>query len=130
VLRQGCTIGANATVVCGVTIGRYSFIGAGSVVTKDVPDYALVMGNPGRTHGWMSRHGHRLPAPAADGTMTCPESGYRYKEIEPGVVRCLDLEEGAPLPEEKAVGTKPYDAFKGTSASGSGTPALPSNVRR
>src|SRR5205807_680278 len=60
VLRRGCTIGANATIVCGVTIGRYAFVGAGSVVTKDVPDYALVLGNPATQTGWMSRHGHRL----------------------------------------------------------------------
>ena len=59
-LRRGCTIGANATIVCGTTIGRYAFVAAGSVVTKDVPDYALVMGNPARQVGWMSRHGHRL----------------------------------------------------------------------
>src|SRR2546426_8728879 len=59
-LKRGCTIGANATIVCGITIGRYAFVGAGSVVTKDVPDFALVVGNPARQTGWMSRHGHRL----------------------------------------------------------------------
>src|SRR5436853_4589688 len=53
-LKRGCTIGANATIVCGVTIGRYAFVGAGAVVTKDVPDLALVLGNPGRQVGWMS----------------------------------------------------------------------------
>jgi UDP-2-acetamido-3-amino-2,3-dideoxy-glucuronate N-acetyltransferase len=63
-LRRGATIGANATIVCGITIGQYAFVAAGSVVTADVPDYALVMGNPARQKGWMSRHGHRLvPAP-------------------------------------------------------------------
>src|SRR5678815_4536146 len=72
-LRRGCTIGANATIVCGTTIGRYAFVGAGSVVTKDVPDFALVVGNPARQMGWMSRHGHRLGAPDADGVMRCPE---------------------------------------------------------
>ena len=57
---QGATIGANATIICGNSIGKYAFIGAGTVITKDVPDYALVIGNPGRQTGWMSQHGHRL----------------------------------------------------------------------
>src|SRR5512138_1637036 len=59
-LRRGCSIGANATVVCGTTVGRYAFVGAGAVVAKDVPDYALVVGVPARQKGWMSRHGHML----------------------------------------------------------------------
>jgi UDP-2-acetamido-3-amino-2,3-dideoxy-glucuronate N-acetyltransferase len=105
-------VGANATVVCGVTIGRYAFIGAGSVVTKDVPDYALMVGNPAHRAGWMSRHGHRLPAPDLDGEMRCPESGYRYKEMAPGVIRCLDIDEEAPLPVELRVGAKGYRQFK------------------
>jgi UDP-2-acetamido-3-amino-2,3-dideoxy-glucuronate N-acetyltransferase len=107
-LRRGCSIGANATIVCGVTIGRYAFVGAGSVVTKSIPDFALVVGNPARQVGWMSRHGHRLNSPDSDGVMRCPEAGYRYKEVEPGVLRCLDLDEEAPLPAELSVGTKPY----------------------
>jgi len=111
-LMRGSTIGANATVVCGVTIGRYAFVGAGAVVTKDVPDYALVLGNPGRRVGWMSRHGHRLDSTASDGVMRCPESGYRYQEAEPGVLRCLDLVEEAPLPAELSTGTKPYRELK------------------
>ena len=57
---RGSTIGANATIVCGITLGRYCFIGAGAVVTKDVPDYGLVLGNPGKLYGYMSRHGHKL----------------------------------------------------------------------
>jgi UDP-2-acetamido-3-amino-2,3-dideoxy-glucuronate N-acetyltransferase len=111
-LKRGCTIGANATIVCGVTVGRYAFVGAGSVVTKSVPDFALVVGNPARQVGWMSRHGHRLEAPDSNGVMRCPETGYRYEEVEPGVVRCLDLGEEAPLPAELSVGTKSYKELK------------------
>jgi len=111
-LRRGCSIGANATVVCGITVGRYAFVGAGAVVAKDVSDYALVVGIPARRTGWMSRHGVRLPAPGPDGILTCPESGLRYREVEPGVVRCLDLDEEAPLPESLSKGLKPYDDFK------------------
>ncbi len=111
-LRRGCTIGANATLVCGVTVGRYAFVAAGSVVTKDVPDYALVMGNPARPHGWMSRHGHMLKNPDKEGIMKCPESGYRYREASPGVLRCLDLDEEATLPADLSKGQKSYDEFK------------------
>jgi UDP-2-acetamido-3-amino-2,3-dideoxy-glucuronate N-acetyltransferase len=111
-LKRGCTIGANATIVCGVTIGRYAFIGAGTVVTKDVPDYALVIGNPGRQVGWMSRHGHRLASPDAEGVMHCAETGFRYKETEPGVLQCLDLDAEAPLPAELSKGTKSYKQLK------------------
>jgi UDP-2-acetamido-3-amino-2,3-dideoxy-glucuronate N-acetyltransferase len=111
-LKRGCTIGANATIVCGVTIGRYAFVGAGSVVTKSVPDFALVVGNPARQAGWMSRHGHRLESPDSDGVMRCPETGYRYKEVEPGVLRCLDLDEEAPLPANLSVGAKSYRQLK------------------
>src|SRR5512137_1907069 len=78
VIKRGATIGANATIVCGVTIGRYAFIGAGAVVTKDVPDYALMVGSPARQKGWMSRHGHMLKNPDKDGILVCPESGLRY----------------------------------------------------
>lgn len=112
ILRRGATVGANATIVCGIEVGRYAFIAAGAVVAKNVPDYALMMGCPARQHGWMSRHGHRLSKPDAEGVMTCPESGYRYKEVEPGVLRCLDLDEESPLPEELATGKKVYDEFK------------------
>ena len=112
-LKRGCTIGANATIVCGVTIGRYAFVGAGSVVTKDVPDFALVVGNSARQVGWMSRHGHRLHSPDIDGVMRCPESGYCYKETAPGVLRCLDLDEEMPLPATLSTGTKSYRQLKG-----------------
>jgi UDP-2-acetamido-3-amino-2,3-dideoxy-glucuronate N-acetyltransferase len=112
VLRRGASIGANATIVCGVTVGRYAFVAAGSVVSKDVPDYALVVGVPARFAGWMSRHGHRLSKPTAEGVMTCPESKLRYKETSPGILRCLDLDEEAPLPAAMAVGTTTYDELK------------------
>ena len=112
VLRRGATVGANATIVCGIELGRYCFIAAGAVVAKDVPDYALMIGAPARQAGWMSRHGIRLPKPDSDGIMICPESGYRYKETEPGVLRCVDLDEEAPLPPEKAIGKISYDQFK------------------
>src|SRR5216683_2319221 len=111
-LKRGCTIGANATIVCGVEIGRYAFVGAGAVVTKNVPDFALVVGNPARQAGWMSRHGHRLQSPDSNGVMICLESGYRYQEVEPGVLRCLDLDEEAPLPENLNKGTKSYKQLK------------------
>lgn len=96
-VRRGASIGANSTIVCGTTIGRYAFIAAGAVVTKDVPDYALVIGVPGRVVGWMSRHGYRLGGPDKDGVMVDPETGWRYK-LENDVVRCLDLGEDDPLP--------------------------------
>jgi len=111
-IRRGATVGANATIVCGNTVGRYAFVAAGAVVAKDVPDYAMIVGVPGRQRGWMSRHGHVLPKPDKDGIMRCPESGYRYREVEPGVVRCLDLDEDAPLPADKAAGTRAYGEFK------------------
>ena len=111
-LKRGCTVGANATIVCGVTIGRYAFVGAGSVVTKNVADFALVVGNPAHQIGWMSRHGHRLGSPESDGVMRCPESGYRYKEADSSVLRCLDLDEEAPLPTELSNGTKSYRQLK------------------
>jgi UDP-2-acetamido-3-amino-2,3-dideoxy-glucuronate N-acetyltransferase len=115
-LKRGCTIGANATIVCGVTVGRYAFVAAGSVVTKDVPDYALVMGNPARQSGWMSRHGHRLSAPDSNGEMRCPENGHRYKETGPGVLRCLDLDEETVLPAELTKSVKSYKELKGQTA--------------
>ena len=77
-LERGVSIGANSTIVCGVRLGRYAFVGAGSVVTKDVPAYALVYGNPARQRGWMSAHGHRLRFDKTD-QATCPESGETYQ---------------------------------------------------
>jgi UDP-2-acetamido-3-amino-2,3-dideoxy-glucuronate N-acetyltransferase len=98
---RGATIGANATIVCGHRIGRFAFIAAGSVVTKDVPDYALMMGVPARRVGWMSRHGYRLSEPDGKGVCKCPETGLRYRE-EGGQLRCLDAKEDGPLPKKAA----------------------------
>ncbi|MEE4176575.1 MAG: acyltransferase [Bacteroides sp.] len=84
-VRQGASIGANATVVCGIEIGEFAFIGAGAVVIRDVPAYALVVGNPARHIGWMSEFGHRL-AFDEKGMAKCPESGQTYA-LENGKVR-------------------------------------------
>jgi len=193
VIRRGASLGANCTIVCGVTIGRYALIGAGAVVTKDVPDYALMVGNPARQKGWISRHGHSLSScslvvdslsseqpqttnnqrptindqliqpptknhkPSTTPTtnhqqptiLTCPESGLRYQLVsspqpqttnnqlstnlttnpqpptnpttnqQPPTtnhsnyqLKCLDLDEEAPLPLNLTKGTKSYDEFK------------------
>jgi UDP-2-acetamido-3-amino-2,3-dideoxy-glucuronate N-acetyltransferase len=78
IVKHGASIGANATIVCGHDIGRFAFIGAGAVVTKEVPDYALVVGNPARHVGWMSEYGHRLHFDEK-GEAVCPESGEKYR---------------------------------------------------
>ncbi len=83
-VKRGASIGANATIVCGHDIGEFAFIGAGAVVTKDVPAYALVIGNPARQTGWMSEYGHKLKFDA-EGWATCPESGEKYR-LEGGKV--------------------------------------------
>jgi UDP-2-acetamido-3-amino-2,3-dideoxy-glucuronate N-acetyltransferase len=78
-VRRGATLGANCTIVCGVTIGEYAFVGAGAVVNSDVPGFALVVGVPARRIGWMSRYGERLDLPAdGDGKAVCPHTGERY----------------------------------------------------
>jgi len=143
-IRRGATIGANATIVCGVTIGCYAFIGAGAVVTRDVPDYALVLGNPAKQKGWMSRHGHVLCDPDEEGMMTCLESGLRYQLVRSqektpagemlgaGIPNKsilneslsalghfklvgVDLNESDSLPSELAIGSEPYRRYKRTS---------------
>ena len=83
---KGASVGANATIVCGHDIGKFAFIGAGAVVTKHVPDYALVVGNPARQMGWMSEYGHRL-AFDNEGVAFCAESGEKYKLIDLKVVK-------------------------------------------
>ncbi len=75
---KGCSIGANATIVCGNNLGKYSFIGAGAVVTKEVKDYALVVGNPAKQIGWVSEYGNRLEF-SSNGKATCAESGEEYR---------------------------------------------------
>jgi len=84
IVEKGATIGANSTIVCGNRIGRYSFVGAGAVVTKDVKPYSLVVGNPAKQTGWMSEYGHRLVFDE-NGLAGCPESGERYR-LEDGAV--------------------------------------------
>ena len=79
-VRRGSTIGANATIICGNTIGAYSMIGAGALVSKDVLDYQLVVGNPARPMGWVSREGERLRD-----DLVCPRSGERYRVVETGL---------------------------------------------
>jgi len=85
---KGASIGANATIVCGHDIGKFAFIGAGAVVTKNVPDYALLVGNPARQTGWMSEYGHKLQFDA-QGHAVCPESGQVYR-LENGLVTRTD----------------------------------------
>jgi UDP-2-acetamido-3-amino-2,3-dideoxy-glucuronate N-acetyltransferase len=81
-VKRGASLGANSTVICGNTIGRYAFIGAGAVVTRDVPDFALLVGNPGRIAGWMCRCGVKLDLPTdpSDGQATCPACGISYRK--------------------------------------------------
>jgi UDP-2-acetamido-3-amino-2,3-dideoxy-glucuronate N-acetyltransferase len=85
IVRKGASIGANATIVCGHEIGEYAFIGAGAVVTKEVLPYALVLGNPARQVGWMSKFGHKLVF-NTEGMASCPESGENYQLNENNLI--------------------------------------------
>lgn len=88
-IKRGATLGANSTIVCGVTVGAYAFIGAGAVINRDVPAYALMVGVPAVHIGWMSEHGERLALPAdGDGEATCPATGRRYV-VQHGACRPL-----------------------------------------
>lgn len=88
-VRRGATLGANCTVVCGTTVGEYAFVGAGAVVSRDVPAFALVVGVPARRIGWVSRHGERLNLPAqGEGTAACPATGERYR-LQGGLLELL-----------------------------------------
>lgn len=114
-IRRGATLGANCTVVPGVTIGRYAFVAAGAIVTRDVPDYGFVVGCPARLKGYMSRHGHLLAgldSVGEDMILVCPESGLRYRFDRDGKLRCLDLDEDVPLPKQLAAGNGTYDDWK------------------
>jgi UDP-2-acetamido-3-amino-2,3-dideoxy-glucuronate N-acetyltransferase len=84
IVREGATIGANATILCGITIGSYAFIGAGAVVTRDVPAYALMVGNPARRTGWMSQAGEKLGR-----DLVCPRTGAQYQEIGPDRLKLI-----------------------------------------
>ncbi len=95
-VRVGTSIGANATIVCGSTLGRYVFVAAGAVVKGDIPDYALMMGVIAKRKAWMSRHGHQLKERDADGLLVCPESKWRYRETD-GHLVCVDWAEDKPL---------------------------------
>jgi len=97
VVGYGASIGANATIVCGHDIGRFAFIAAGAVVTKNVPQYALMAGVPAQRIGWMSRHGARLENPDAKGIMICSKSGWKYQLKDKETLVCLDW------PEDKAI---------------------------
>jgi UDP-2-acetamido-3-amino-2,3-dideoxy-glucuronate N-acetyltransferase len=85
-VKKSATIGANATIVCGITLGEFCFVGAGAVVTKDVKPYALVVGNPSRQIGWMSEYGHRLEFDERN-IAVCPESGHKYRFENDNVTR-------------------------------------------
>ena len=115
-IKRGATIGANATIVCGTTIGQYGFVAAGAVVTKDVADYSVVKGSPARHSGWMSRHGQVLTFDPT-GNAVCPESMLRYQLIVDPItnistVACLDIEESASLPASLAVGSRNFREFR------------------
>jgi UDP-2-acetamido-3-amino-2,3-dideoxy-glucuronate N-acetyltransferase len=88
-VKRGATLGANCTIVCGSTVGEYAFVGAGAVINRDVPAFALMVGVPARQVGWMSRFGERLPLPLkGDAEATCPHTGERYR-LDGGVVRLI-----------------------------------------
>ncbi len=110
-IRRGVSIGANATIVCGVEIGCYAFIAAGAVVAKNIPNYAMMVGVPARQKGWVSRHGVPLNNQDSNGIMICPESGYKYQE-EKGILKSLDIDEYEELPIDKKIGKEFYDNFK------------------
>jgi len=89
-VRKGASLGANCTIVCGVTVGQYAFVAAGAVITRDVPDFALMAGVPARQMGWMSAYGERLPLPlSGEGETICPHTGQRYA-LEGGTLTMTD----------------------------------------
>ncbi len=112
IIQKGATIGANSTIVCGISIGRYAFVAAGAVVTRDIPDYTMVIGVPAKRVGWISRHGHQLKNKTDAGFYVCPESGLKYRETEMNILVCLDMDENLPLPEEMRMGKMNYKHYK------------------
>jgi UDP-2-acetamido-3-amino-2,3-dideoxy-glucuronate N-acetyltransferase len=89
-IRRGATLGANCTIVCGTTVGAHAFVGAGAVVNKDVPDYALMVGVPARQAGWMSEYGEQIPLPVqGEGTYTCPHTQATYR-LEGSTLKRVD----------------------------------------
>lgn len=98
IIKQGATIGANATILCGIVIGEYAFVGAGAVVTKNIPDYGLFVGNPAKRTGWMSKHGFKLIDPDKNGIMVCPASRLQYLQENPDKIRCLSVDENDWIP--------------------------------
>jgi UDP-2-acetamido-3-amino-2,3-dideoxy-glucuronate N-acetyltransferase len=111
-IKKGATIGANATILCGVTIGRYAFAAAGAVITSDIPDYTMVKGVPANPCGWVSRHGHLLEHKNSDGFYVCPESSLKYRETRDHTLVCVDLDEAQPLPDYMKTGTMDYQYYK------------------
>lgn len=95
-VKRGTTIGANATILCGLEIGRYSFIGAGALLSKNIPDYALMTGIPAIQKGWFGRHGYKLKKFSAT-IFICPVSNWKYELTTPNILRCLDWPEDKPL---------------------------------
>ena len=90
-IQKGATLGANCTILCGLTIGSYAFVGAGAVVLSDVPNFALLVGVPGRQIGWMSEYGEQIPLPLeGSGEYTCPNSGKIYR-LEKDSLECLGV---------------------------------------
>jgi UDP-2-acetamido-3-amino-2,3-dideoxy-glucuronate N-acetyltransferase len=91
-IKKGATLGANCTIVCGVTVGEYAFVAAGAVINRDVKPYALMAGVPAKQIGWMSQHGERLPLPpAGEGKAICPHTGKTYR-LSAGVLECEEEE--------------------------------------
>lgn len=112
IVKRGASIGANSTIICGIELGCYSFVAAGSVVKHNVGDFVLVKGVPAKFYGYMTRHGHKF-FPRDEEIFTCPESGLRYKVCNDyQYAVCLDYDNYAELTEELRLGTKPYSSFK------------------
>jgi UDP-2-acetamido-3-amino-2,3-dideoxy-glucuronate N-acetyltransferase len=112
-LKREAGIGANSTIVCAEPPSApYSFVCERAALTKDLADYALMVGNPARLVGWMSRHGDRLGDPDAEGVLRCPESWYRYKVRQDGSLGCLELPQEESLPASLSRSTRSYRMFK------------------